>query len=105
MRLCEAGVVNLHVLTTGSEDIERILLFRDRLRANPADRALYVLTKRELAARRWTYVQHYADAKAEARRTLERLEIHCTPKHGNWLDMAEIELSVLVVLAWAKLLD
>ena len=32
---------------------------------------------------------------AEARRLLERLEIHHTPKHGRWLDMAETELSVL----------
>lgn len=32
---------------------------------------------------------------AEARRILERLEIHYTPKHGSWLNMAEIELSVL----------
>jgi hypothetical protein len=32
---------------------------------------------------------------AEARRILHRLEIHYTPKHGSWLDMAEIELSVL----------
>ncbi len=31
----------------------------------------------------------------EARRLAERLEIHHTPKHGSWLDMAEIELSVL----------
>lgn len=32
---------------------------------------------------------------AEARRLLERLEIHYTPKHGSWLNMAEIELSIL----------
>lgn len=32
---------------------------------------------------------------AEARRVLERLEMHDTPKHGRWLDMAETELSVL----------
>jgi hypothetical protein len=32
---------------------------------------------------------------AEARRLLERLEIHYTPKHGSWLDMAETELGVL----------
>ena len=32
---------------------------------------------------------------AEARRFLKRLEIHCTPKHGSWLDMAEIELNVM----------
>jgi hypothetical protein len=31
----------------------------------------------------------------EARRILGRLEIHYTPKHGSWLNMAEIELSIL----------
>lgn len=31
----------------------------------------------------------------EARRLLNKLEIHHTPKHGSWLNMAEIELSVL----------
>ena len=32
---------------------------------------------------------------AEAKRIADRLEIHYTPKHGSWLNMAEIELSVL----------
>ena len=32
---------------------------------------------------------------AEARQILNRLEIHDIPKHGNWLDMVEIELNVL----------
>lgn len=32
---------------------------------------------------------------AEAKRILDKLEIHHTPKHGSWLNMAEIELSVL----------
>ena len=32
---------------------------------------------------------------AEARRLAKRLDIHYTPKHGSWLNMAEIELSVL----------
>jgi DDE superfamily endonuclease len=32
---------------------------------------------------------------AEARRILDRLEIHYTPKHGSWLNMAESELSIL----------
>jgi len=31
----------------------------------------------------------------EARRILERLEFHFTPKHGSWLNMAEIELNVV----------
>jgi hypothetical protein len=36
-----------------------------------------------------------AFAPAEARRIRDKLEIHYTPKHGSWLNMAEIELSVL----------
>jgi len=32
---------------------------------------------------------------AEARRLAAKLEIHYTPKHGSWLNMAEIELSIL----------
>jgi len=32
---------------------------------------------------------------AEARRILNRLEMHYTPKHGSWLNIAEIELSIL----------
>ena len=30
----------------------------------------------------------------EARRVIQRLEFHYTPKHGSWLNMAEIEFSV-----------
>jgi len=32
----------------------------------------------------------------EARRLRDKLEIHYTPKHGSWLNMAEIEINVLV---------
>ncbi|MGE4509435.1 MAG: IS630 family transposase [Eubacteriaceae bacterium] len=32
---------------------------------------------------------------AEARRILKKLEIHYTPKHGSWLNIAEIELNVM----------
>ena len=42
-----------------------MLLFRDRLRANRNERTLYEETKRRLAARSWTQVQDYADAKSE----------------------------------------
>lgn len=38
---------------------------------------------------------YQAFAPAEARRLSERLEIHHTPKHGSWLNIAEIELSAL----------
>jgi len=34
-------------------------------------------------------------APHEARRLLRKLEFHFTPKHGSWLNMAEIELSIL----------
>ena len=36
-----------------------------------------------------------AFSPTEARRLAEKLQIHYTPKHGSWLNMAEIELSVL----------
>jgi GrpB-like predicted nucleotidyltransferase (UPF0157 family) len=57
--------VNLHVFNPGCEEIDRMLRFRDHLRANEADRELYARTKRELAAQKWKYVQNYADAKSE----------------------------------------
>jgi transposase len=31
----------------------------------------------------------------EARRNIDKLELHYTPKHGSWLNMAEMEFSVL----------
>jgi GrpB-like predicted nucleotidyltransferase (UPF0157 family) len=55
--------VNLHVFSEGCPEIERMLRFRDHLRANDEDRELYQRTKRELAANEWEYVQDYADAK------------------------------------------
>ena len=57
--------VNLHVYTPDCPEVERYLIFRDRLRSDPADREHYQQVKRELAQRDWTYVQQYADAKTE----------------------------------------
>jgi hypothetical protein len=58
-------------------DAERIVLVLDQLNTHsPA--SLYA-----------------AFPPAEAKRIADRLEIHYTPKHGSWLNMAEIELSVL----------
>ncbi len=56
--------INLHVFSRGCPEIERMLLFRDWLRAHQEDRALYEHTKRELAKREWKYTQNYADAKS-----------------------------------------
>jgi GrpB-like predicted nucleotidyltransferase (UPF0157 family) len=55
--------VNLHVFPPKCPEVERMLLFRNWLRTNDADRELYARTKRELGAQEWKYVQNYADAK------------------------------------------
>ena len=55
--------INLHVYTLGCPEIDRVLLLRNWLRRNDADRLLYERTKRELARREWKYMQNYADAK------------------------------------------
>lgn len=55
--------INLHVFSLGCPEIDRMLLFRDWLRNNAADRDLYARTKLTLAQNEWEYVQNYADAK------------------------------------------
>ena len=42
---------------------------------------------------------------AEARRIIRRLEIHYTPKHGSWLNMAEIELNVMTRQCLSRRID
>jgi hypothetical protein len=69
---CMRDLVDVHFPTAC-----RILLVEDNLNThNPA--ALYEVFE-----------------PAEAKRILDRLEFHYTPKHGSWLNMAEIEFSVL----------
>jgi GrpB-like predicted nucleotidyltransferase (UPF0157 family) len=41
-----------------------MLAFRDWLRSHEADRTYYEQTKRELAQRKWKYIQHYANTKS-----------------------------------------
>jgi GrpB-like predicted nucleotidyltransferase (UPF0157 family) len=55
--------INLHTFSFGCPEIDTMLMFRDWLRTNDADRELYERTKRELAQQTWKYVQNYADAK------------------------------------------
>jgi GrpB-like predicted nucleotidyltransferase (UPF0157 family)/predicted enzyme related to lactoylglutathione lyase len=57
--------VNLHVFGLGSEEVDRMIAFRDHLRSDPPDRERYALTKRELAGQTWEFVQDYADAKSD----------------------------------------
>ena len=55
--------INLHVYSFGCPEMDKMLMFRDWLRSNDADRELYERAKRELAKQTWKYVQNYADAK------------------------------------------
>ncbi|GGA42629.1 hypothetical protein GCM10007416_14570 [Kroppenstedtia guangzhouensis] len=55
--------INLHVFSAGTSEIERMIRFRDWLRAHDTDRDKYARVKRELAQRVWRHVQHYAEAK------------------------------------------
>lgn len=55
--------INLHVLSLGSPEIDRMVMFRNWLRSNASDRDLYAHTKLALAEQEWKYVQDYADAK------------------------------------------
>ena len=58
-----AADINLHTFSANCPEVDRMLLFRDWLRADEADRELYADSKRKLAARDWKYMQQYADAK------------------------------------------
>jgi GrpB-like predicted nucleotidyltransferase (UPF0157 family) len=55
--------VHVHVCSAGSDWERRHLLFRDRLRHDADDRAVYEATKRRLAGRNWVDMNAYADAK------------------------------------------
>jgi GrpB-like predicted nucleotidyltransferase (UPF0157 family) len=57
--------VHVHVFSTGTAEVDRMLLFRDWLRQHSDDRALYERTKRDLAATGWPTMQDYANAKTE----------------------------------------
>jgi hypothetical protein len=69
---CIKDLVDVHY-----PDAERIVLVMDNLNTHsPA--SLYA-----------------AFPPAEAKRIADKLEIHPTPKHGSWLNMAEVEIAVL----------
>ena len=70
---CVREMVDVHYL-----DAEKVVLVLDQLNTHSVA-SLYE-----------------AFAPTEAKRIADRLEIHHTPKHGSWLNMAEIEFSVLV---------
>jgi GrpB-like predicted nucleotidyltransferase (UPF0157 family) len=55
--------VHVHLYSAGCREIERNLIFRDRLRQNSNDRKTYEQTKRALAAKEWNDMNDYAAAK------------------------------------------
>jgi GrpB-like predicted nucleotidyltransferase (UPF0157 family) len=57
--------VHVHVYSTGCPEIQRNLIFRNRLRANIDDRRRYEQTKRELATKDWSDMNDYAAAKTD----------------------------------------
>jgi len=69
---CSKDLVDVHY-----PDAEQIVLVQDNLNTH---------TPASLSA---------AFPPAEAKRLADRLELHYTPKHGSWLNMAEIELAML----------
>jgi GrpB protein len=66
--------------TAGAAEIDRMLLFRNRLWGNDADRDAYLQVKLDLAKRTWRHVQHYADAKtAIMEQIIARATLHRCP--------------------------
>jgi GrpB-like predicted nucleotidyltransferase (UPF0157 family) len=57
--------MNLHTFTIGSPEIDKMLLFRDWMRAHDDERELYQRAKLDLASREWEFTQDYADAKTD----------------------------------------
>jgi len=76
-----------YLVDTMYPDAEKIILVMDNLNTHkPAS-----LYKRYLPE--------------EARRIIKKLEIHYTPKHGSWLDIAEIELNVMTRQSLSRRID
>jgi len=76
-----------YLVDTMYPDAEKIILVMDNLNTHkPAS-----LYKRYLPE--------------EARRIIKKLEIHYTPKHGSWLDIAEIELNVMTRQCLSRRID
>jgi chloramphenicol 3-O-phosphotransferase len=74
-------------------------MFRDHLRGNDADRELYERTKRELAGRRWKYVQHYANAKSEV--VAEIMTRAVRPRYGRLVVLNGVSSAGKTTLACA----
>jgi hypothetical protein len=100
------GVVNCFLVTAPLQGWRQVRISAQRTRIDwahavrelvdvhfpDAERIVLVLDQLNIHSPASLY---HAFPPAEAKRLTEKLEIHYTPKHGSWLNMAEIELSVL----------
>ena len=76
-----------YLVDVSYSDVEKIILVMDNLNTHKLS-SLYK-----------------AFPPKEARRIAKRLEIHYTPKHGSWLNMAEIELNVMTRQCLSRRID
>lgn len=74
--------VNLHVVSEGSSEIDRWLLFRDWLRTNADARKKYEATKRRLAKRPWPSGDAYAEAKTDVIEGI--IALATAERRGRW---------------------
>lgn len=100
------GTRNLFVFFQPLAGRRRVLITQQRTKIDYAHAMRYLVDELFPEAERVVLVQdnlnthtpaalYEAFEPAEAKRILNRLEFHYTPKHGSWLNMVEIELSVL----------
>jgi hypothetical protein len=100
------GVANLFLFVEPLSGWREVQVTERRTRADWAEAMRVLADQHYPTAERITVVLdnlnthgpasfYEAFAPAEARRLAERFEFHYTPKHGSWLNLAEIELSVL----------
>lgn len=100
------GVCNLFMFFEPLTGSRHVNVTDQRTSIDYAQQMKYLVDERYPQAKKITVVQdnlnthvkaslYKAFTPAEARRILDKLEFHYTPKHGSWLNMAEIELSVL----------
>lgn len=100
------GVCNLFMFSEPLAGWRHVEVTNQRTKQDYAQQMKYLVDVRYPDAERITVVHdqlnthvpsslYAAFEPAEAKRILDKLEFHYTPKHGSWLNMAEIELSVL----------
>ena len=100
------GVCNLFIFSEPLAGWRHLAVTDRRTAIDYAQQMKYLVDVRYPDARQITLVHdqlnthvpaslYKAFEPVEAKRILDKLEFHYTPKHGSWLNMAEIELSVL----------